>query len=138
MNVSVKVGDGFVKAHDMEAALLGIGKEALHVFKCAGNLSLAVAFQNRNVNEELKILNAVNNAKLHAVAVYLVGLLLLGVDEGNAVLFAEGVVAADVKGLVGFVSDPGAFGDYYVLVIPGFEIFDYSRNYFGVGCCSEH
>ena len=82
----VKMSYRFVESHSMESSLLGIRDQALEILESARYMSLAVAFEDRNINEEISVSDAPADGEFFSSAVTLIAFFLLHIDKRHSVL----------------------------------------------------
>ncbi len=128
-----QVGNGLMQAHGMEVPLFGIGDQTLHIFQGAGHMGLAMAFQDRYIDQKIKGIHTVADTQLQTGTVLFMEFVFLGVQQGNPVSGGQGVIAADLEGFGSGIPDPGAFRDHQVVEAARLQIFDDTCHYLRMG-----
>ena len=97
LNEAVQVRDRLVQTHRVKSSLLGVRDQAFHIFQSAGDARLAVALQDGDIDQKVPVSDAAADVQSFAGTVRRKSLLLLCVDECDAVLPLEIVIAAVVE-----------------------------------------
>ena len=108
-----------------------IRQETFHVFQCAGNFSLAMAFHDRDIDHKIHLFRTFANLKFHITTLHRHAFFLLRIDKRNAVLFRKHTVSTDLKRFLCLIPDPGTFHDLKVSKSIFLKIFDDPRNHLG-------
>ena len=118
-----------MKSHGMKMTFFFIRQETFHVFQCAGNFSLAMAFHDRDIDHKIHLFRTFANLKFHITTLHRHAFFLLRIDKRNAVLFRKHTVSTDLKRFLRLISDPRAFHDLKVSKSVFLKIFDDPRNH---------
>ena len=106
MDACLQMRDRLVETHAVEAGFLRIGKKSLEVLEGASHPGLAVALDHRHIDQKVDAVHRVDDVQLHAGAVNCVVFFFLSIHKRNAVLLAQGSIAAILIRLGCAIPDP--------------------------------
>ena len=124
----VEIGNGPVQPERVEAPLLGVREQALRVFQRAGDAGLAVSLQNGHIDQIVERQRLLADADVHIIGTAAAGAVLLQIDKGNMIPFADVAQAAGHIRRRGPCADPGALEHDEVLKALLLKIFDDARH----------
>ena len=125
--------DGLREPAVVEFPLAPVGKAALQVLHAACHPGLAMALEDRQVDEVARIQGAAADVHGPEGGFHPAGLVVLQVVEGHIVVLAHLVVACGPEGPPGVVAHPGALDDADIghPVVP--QVLDGAGQHTGVG-----
>ena len=69
----------------METPFFRIRNQSLHIFEGAGDVRLTVPFENRDIYQEIPVLDAAADRQLFTSAIDSKALFLLGIEKGDVI-----------------------------------------------------